>query len=149
MTVNQDMTGFLGRYVKDGDVVYRQGEKGKTMFVIQRGQVELRRRDGDKEFCLATLEDGDFFGAMALFGAAERSETAVAVGEVWVLSLQKEALLRRINEDPSLAFRMLDKMAHRIQELESAVVALGARHATADPSELVRLGHGKGAATTH
>jgi flavin-dependent dehydrogenase len=149
MTMDQEMTGFMGRYVKDGDVVYRQGEQGKTMFVIQKGQVELRRREGDQEFCLATLEDGDFFGTMALFGEPERQQTAVAVGEVWVLSLQKEALLRRINEDPSLALRMMEQMAHRIQELESALVALGARRAATDPSELTRLTHGASAGITH
>ena len=129
MSMDHEMTGFMGRYVKDGDPVYRQGEQGKAMFVLQKGQVELRRRDGDKEFCLATLEDGDFFGTMALFGEPERSETAVAVGETWVLSLQKEALLRRINEDPSLALRMMERMAHRIQELETALVGLGSRRA--------------------
>jgi flavin-dependent dehydrogenase len=149
MGVDQEITGFLGRDVKDGDVIYRQGEPGKMMFVIQRGQVELRRRDGDREFCLATLEDGDFFGMMSLFGWVERPETAIAVGDVWVLSLEKEALLRRINEDPSLAFRMLERMAHRIQELESALVGMGRQRAAADPAELTRLAHSKRAETAH
>ena len=129
MPMQLDITGSLGKRFKDGDAIYRQGDQGSVMYVIQKGQVELVQRHGDKEFCVATLEDGDFFGEMALFGDETRTATARATGDVWALSLQKEALLRRIHEDPSLAFRMMEKMAHRVRDLESALVGLGVQRA--------------------
>jgi hypothetical protein len=120
-----DTTGFVGKKFKPDDIIYRQGDQGSVMYVIQRGQVELLRRRDHKEFSLVTLDRGDFFGEMALFGDETRSTTARAVGDLWVLSLQKESLLRRIHEDSSLAFRMVERMAHRVRELETALVDMG------------------------
>jgi CRP/FNR family transcriptional regulator len=92
------------------------------MYVILDGQVEVLRRKGDKEYCLAVLDSGDFFGEMALFEEQLRSTTVRAVGEVSVYTLERVSLLRRIHEDPSLAFRIIEKMSHRIRELEQALV---------------------------
>jgi CRP/FNR family transcriptional regulator len=92
------------------------------MYVIQGGQVEVIRRQGDKEYCLAELKDGDFFGEMALFEEEVRRATVRAVGEVWVYTLEKDKLLRRIHEDPSLAFRIIERMSRRIHELETSLV---------------------------
>jgi len=115
-------TGALGKQVKDGEIIYRQGDRGDCMYVILDGQVEVLQRKGDKEYCLAVLDSGDFFGEMALFEEGLRSTTVRAVGEVSVYTLERVSLLRRIHEDPSLAFRIIEKMSHRIRELEQALV---------------------------
>jgi flavin-dependent dehydrogenase len=116
------VSGLLGKKYREGDIVYRQGELGDCMYVIQGGQVEVLQRKGDKEFCLGVLGDGDFFGEMAIFEEEVRSATVRALGDVWVFTLEKRSLLQRIHEDPSLAFRIIQKMSHRIRELESALV---------------------------
>ncbi len=72
------------------------------------------------------LGEGDFFGEMALFEREARSATVRALGEVRVLTVDKRTLLRRINEDPSLAFRIVQKMSGRIRELNTEVVRLKA-----------------------
>jgi len=116
------MTTTLGKQYRDGEVIVRQGEVGECMYVIQRGQVEVTRRDGDREFSLAKLKDGDFFGEMALFEREVRSATVRAIGDVWVLTLEKKTFLRRIHEDPSLVFRILERLSHRIREMNSELV---------------------------
>jgi hypothetical protein len=118
------VTGALGRIFKDGEVVYRQGELGDCMYVIQTGQVEVLQRKDDQEFCLATLGKGDFFGEMALFQEEVRPSTVRAVGKTTVMTLEKRTLLQRIHQDPSLAFRLLQKMSTRIRELETALVRM-------------------------
>jgi len=115
-------SGLLGKKYGPGEVVYHQGERGHCMYVVQGGEVEVIQRRGDKEFCLATLRDGDFFGEMALFQEEVRSATVRAVTECHVFTLERESLLRRIHEDPSLAFRIIEKMSRRIQDLEGALM---------------------------
>lgn len=97
------------------------------MFVIQSGEVEVLRRDGAQEFCLATLRSGDFFGEMALFEREVRSASVRAVGDVWVLTLEKKTFLRRIHEDPGLVFKILERMSQRIRKLNDALVRNGQR----------------------
>jgi CRP-like cAMP-binding protein len=120
----------LGKLYRDGEVIVRQGEIGNCMYVIQRGQAEVLLRKEDKEICVAVLGEGDVFGEMALFDQEVRSATVRARGDVWALTLEKKAFLRRIHEDPSLVFNILEKMSNRIRELnESLKKALGRRSA--------------------
>ncbi len=122
--------GALGRLYKDGEEIVRQGESGNCMYVIQAGQAEVLLRKEDKLVCVAVLGEGDFFGEMALFDREVRSATVRAKGEVRALTLEKTTFLRRIHEDPSLAFRMLERMSHRIRELNALLnKALGRRNA--------------------
>lgn len=122
-------TGALGKLYADGEVIVRQGEVGNCMYVIQGGQVEVLLRKGDSDICVAVLGDGDFFGEMALFDQEVRSATVRARGEVRLLTLEKKSFLRRIHEDPSLAFRIMEKMSRRVRELNDALkAALGRRN---------------------
>lgn len=115
-------TGAVGKRYGDGEAVYRQGDRGDGMYVIMDGHVEVIRREGDAEFCLATLGPGDFFGEMGLFAEDVRSASVRAVGAVTVFTLEKASLLQRIHEDPSLAFRIIQKMSERIRDLETSLI---------------------------
>jgi flavin-dependent dehydrogenase len=117
-------TGAMGRSYADGEVIYHQGDRSDCMYVVQRGEVEMIQRKGDNEFRIALLSDGDLFGEMALFDEERRPATVRAVGEAWVYTLEKGSLLRRIHEDPSLAFRMIQKMSGRIQDLETSLIRM-------------------------
>lgn len=119
------MGSTLGKRYCDGEEIVRQGEAGDCMYVIQSGEVEVLRRDGDQEFCLAVLAAGDFFGEMALFEREVRAMTFRALGEVSVLTLEKKGLLRRIHEDPSLVLGILEKMCLRIRTLNNALLRYG------------------------
>jgi CRP-like cAMP-binding protein len=114
-------TEALGKIYHDGDVIVRQGEMGECMFIIQDGVAEVLQRKEDKEYCLAVLSEGECFGEMALFEKEVRSATVRARGDVRVLTVDKRLFLRRVHEDPSLAFNILQKMSHRIRELNGAL----------------------------
>jgi len=107
----------LGKMYRDGEVIVREGETGECMYVIQEGQVEVLLEKEGKQARLAVMSEGDFFGEMALIEREVRSATVRALGNVRVLSVDKVTFLRRIHEDPSLAYRILQKMSHRIREL--------------------------------
>ncbi len=110
--------GDLGKIYRAGEIIVRQGERGDCMYVIQSGKVEVVRESGGKEIRLAELGDGDFFGEMALFEQDVRSATVRPLGEVRVLTVDKRMFLRKIHEDPSLAFRIMQKMSRRIRGLD-------------------------------
>lgn len=119
-------TGVLGKVYGDGDVIVRQGDSGDCMYEILEGTVEVLREKNGQEVCLAVLSKGDFFGEMAIFEREVRSATVRAMGEVRAITIDKKTLLRRINEDPSLAFRIVEKMANRIRELDVEIERLKA-----------------------
>ena len=110
-------------------LLFPQGAPGDALYIIQRGKVKVVLSDVEgKEVILSVLGPGDFFGEMALFDKDVRSATVRPVGEVRVLTVDKKMFLRKIHEDPSLAFRIMQRMSRRIRELNEELakpVAVG------------------------
>jgi CRP-like cAMP-binding protein len=117
-------SGMLGKVYQAGEIILRRGEAADCMYVIQEGRVEVLSEHNGCEIPLAILEETDFFGEMALFERDVRAATVRALGPVRVLTLDKRTFLRRIQEDPSLAFRILEKLCQRIRELNEEVTLL-------------------------
>lgn len=109
----------LGRRYADRDVIVRQGDPGDCMYVVQDGQVEVLQVADGAEQRLAVLGPGDFFGEMSLFEKQRRSATVRSLGKSIVLTVDKRTLLRRVSEDPLLAFNLLKVMCHRVRELDA------------------------------
>lgn len=107
----------LGKEYKDGEVIVRQGEVGKCMFVIQEGEVEAVAEADGKELRLRTMGPNEFFGEMALFEKEIRTATIRAIRPTRVLTVDKKNFLGGIHEDPSLAFRIVQTMSHRVRDL--------------------------------
>ena len=95
------------------------------MYVIQEGQVEvLIRGEEDQDIRLGVRQEGEFIGEMAIFDRDVRSATVRALGQARVLTVDKKNFMRRVHEDPSLAFRLVETMSHRIRELSDEVARL-------------------------
>lgn len=107
----------LGREYQDREVIVQQGEPGTCMYVVQEGAVEAIAEAEGHEMRLRTLGPNDFFGEMALFGTENRSCTVRALGRARVLTIDKRSFLGGIQEDPSLAFRIVKVMSERIRDL--------------------------------
>lgn len=117
-------SGSLGKIFKDGEIIFSQGEEGNCMYVIQKGEVEVLIKGEKEEMPIALLKEGDFFGEMAIFEHEVRSATVRAKGEARVLTVDKRNFLRRINEDPSLAFRIVETLSRRIRVLNKELMQL-------------------------
>jgi CRP/FNR family transcriptional regulator len=120
-------TGALGKDYLDGEIIIRQGEEGDCMYVIQEGQVEVFQEDGGKEIHLAMAGEGEFIGEMAIFEREVRSATVRALGNVRVLTVDKKNFLRRVHQDPSLAYRLVQNLSHRIREMNTELFRLKSR----------------------
>lgn len=116
--------GALGKEYADGAVICRQGETGDCMYIIQAGRAEVLREENGKQIVVGHLDAGEVFGEMAIFDRQPRSATVRAQGGVRVLTLDKRAFLRRVHEDPSLAFRILQRMSLRIRSLNEEISRL-------------------------
>ena len=117
-------TGALGKMYRDGEVILRQGDVGDCMYVIQSGSVEVLHEKDRKTVQLGVLGEGDTFGEIAILERVARSATVRALGEARVLTVDKRVLLRRIHEDPSLVFHIVQGMARRIRELSAELARI-------------------------
>ncbi|MDD5563164.1 MAG: cyclic nucleotide-binding domain-containing protein [Thermoanaerobaculaceae bacterium] len=111
-----------------GAVIFREGDLGREMFIIQKGHVRISLSVGGREQEVAVLEKGDFFGEMALLDQSPaRSATAVAVEAVEALQLRSTDLDLLLRRKPDIAVRMMTKLSERLRETNRRFEELGAR----------------------
>lgn len=65
----------FGQEFRQGTILFREGDAGQEMYIIQKGRVQVRKRVGQSQKVLAELGEGEFFGEMALLLGANRSAT--------------------------------------------------------------------------
>lgn len=116
--------GELGRTFGHGEVVFRQGDEGDCLYVIQDGELEIVREEDGRETVIRVAGKDELIGEMAIFQKERRSATVRARGSARVLTLDKRNFLKRINEDPSLAFRIVETMSRRVRELSHQIAEL-------------------------
>lgn len=116
--------GDLGRVYRDGEILVRQGAAGDCMYVIQEGQAEIFVEREGREVLLRTAGPGEVIGEMAIFERVVRSASVRAKGDMRALTVDKRNFLKRINEDPTLAFRLVKLMSAKIREMSEEVARL-------------------------
>ncbi|KPJ51498.1 hypothetical protein AMJ39_09755 [candidate division TA06 bacterium DG_24] len=118
--------GRLGKEYELGEIVVRQGEYGNEMYVVLSGEVEVIRQSGEEEIPLATLGKGQVFGEMALLGDTTRSATVRVKSKARILTVDKKGFLKKVHEDPSFVFNILQMMSDRIREMDKEIARLKA-----------------------
>ena len=116
--------GELGRKYSDNEVIFKEGDIGDAMYVIQSGKIKITKKTASGDLTIATLQDGEIFGEMALFDRLPRSGTARASGNARVLSIDKNKLFASISRDPTLVFKLLDSMSRRIRRIDEELMKL-------------------------
>jgi len=134
------MISGLGKLYGNGEIIVRQGETGNCMFVIQQGSAEVLREGQGGDVRIATLKKGDTFGEMAIFENEVRSATVRALGEARILTVDKRTFLRRVQEDPTLAFNILRILCERIRRLNAEMFEFRRRIEHLDPGDAGRAG---------
>lgn len=82
----------------DGKVIFREGQEGSSAFMINSGNVEIRKIIDGKEQVLATIGKRELFGEIALIDDTPRMATAVAVGTLDCTVIEKHQLLEKLEQ---------------------------------------------------
>jgi len=104
-----------------GDFVYKEGDAGKDMFIIQEGKVELVKAQAGETVKPVALGAGDFFGELSLFEEQPRDSTARGLTPYRLLRIDRTTLGQLVQENPEIAVRMLYRLASRLREHEDAL----------------------------
>jgi F420-non-reducing hydrogenase small subunit len=105
---------LFGSVYENGELIFRQGDPGDTMFIVQSGAVKISQLEAGKEVVIAVLEKGALFGEMALLHRGPRSATAKAAGQTRLLALTPHALIERVRLDPGVALHLLKALTFKI-----------------------------------
>jgi CRP-like cAMP-binding protein len=126
---------FLTHYHK-GDFVFRQDEAGDEMYIIQSGQVAIRKTIGGKRTTVTVLEKGDFFGEMSILERLPRTADAEVTEEAGIISINSQTFGEMIRSNPEIAVRMLRKYSMRMREYSEQIENMMAAESPGAPVQL-------------
>jgi CRP-like cAMP-binding protein len=107
------------RVFAPGETVIRSGDEGSSMFVVHEGKVRVQINDNGKSRTVAILNEGDFFGEMALFTGEPRTANIVAAEETEVLEIGFQAMKHLFDTNPDLVEALSHTIAERRAELKA------------------------------
>ena len=99
-----------------GERVVRQGEEGRSLFIVLQGGLEVLL-DGKK---IGELSGGEFFGEMSLLTGEKRRATVVAAEEVRLIEVSKEALSPVVSSHPSILTGLSETLERRLEQIAAA-----------------------------
>ena len=99
--------------------LFRQGDTGDGMYLIESGRVRISIQDDDKqELTLAELAQGDFFGEMSIIDGRQRSADAQVIEDARLAILSRDAFLSFVRTNPDVALEMLSALTDRLRRTD-------------------------------
>ena len=100
-----------------GSFVFREGDAGSDMYIIESGTVEvLRGARGAAP--IATLAAGDFFGEMAILEDQPRFASVRTVTQARLLRVDRAAFAGMLRDNFEIAVRIMRKLVARLRRTE-------------------------------
>ena len=116
----RDLRNLLSeKTVPQNTRLFRQGDTGDAMYLIESGRVRISIRDHDKqELTLAELAQGDFFGEMSIIDGRQRSADAQVIESARLAVLSRDAFLTFVRKKPDVALEMLSALTDRLRRTD-------------------------------
>src|SRR5689334_16180535 len=114
----------FGREYEAGEVLFREGESGDVMFVIQSGAVRITKEVGGEAKALAVLGPGEFLGEMAILNGKPRTATATVVERARCLVIEAKTLESMVARNAEIALRLIKKLAKRLDSADTLIEIL-------------------------
>ncbi|MCX7943323.1 MAG: Crp/Fnr family transcriptional regulator [Deltaproteobacteria bacterium] len=107
---------------KKGENILIQNDKGDSLYVILEGKVKVvLYGEKGREIILSILEDGDFFGEMALLDEDVRSAYVITLERTRVLVLPREVFLEWLYGHPAFTVKLLKYLSKRLRQADGII----------------------------
>ena len=94
--------------LKNGDIIFKEGDTGKDMFIHVSGTLSayITQSDGTQRL-LFNVKHGDFFGEMSIITHEPRSVTISAEEDSKIIKLSENDFFKIIYEHPAIGYKLL------------------------------------------
>jgi uncharacterized membrane protein len=137
----RDLRSLLSdKTVPQNTRLFRQGDKGDAMYLIESGCVRISiRDDDDAEVILAELAQGDFFGEMSIIDGRQRSADAKVIDDARLAILSREAFLSFVRTNPDVGLEMLSALTDRLRRTDELLRSRVSRNANEEEKARLTL----------
>ena len=97
--------------LKPDEMVFHEGEEGKTMFVLLEGEIRVFKNDVE----ITVMGQGSVFGEMALIESQPRSASVQALGPITLLEINQKQFHRYFASQPQVLMSLMKTMSSRFR----------------------------------
>lgn len=128
-------------FKKDSYIVVEGKQNADRFFIIREGRVRIFKEvEVVEEEGGNILGPGDFFGVVATMSSHSHIETAQALSDVTLISVQKEQYGQLIQSNTPVAMKIILQFSRRMRYLDEALTRLTLKNnADNDPSHLFKV----------
>src|SRR4029079_6217972 len=120
--------------------LFRHGEKGDAMYLIESGRVRISIEDEEKnEVTLADLAQGGFFGERSLIDGRQRSADAHVIEDGRLAILSRDSFLLFVRSNPDVALNMLSALTERLRRTDELLRSRGSRNVNEEDNARLTL----------
>jgi CRP/FNR family cyclic AMP-dependent transcriptional regulator len=100
--------------------IFAVGDAGAEMLIIKRGRVKIffPSEERGEEVVAAILEEGDFFGELAILDGQPRAASAVSLSDSELLCLHRDDFYAVLQEHPRAAFLVISVLSQRLRDAD-------------------------------
>lgn len=116
---------FQRMLLRSGEMVFKEGEPGNRAYVIDSGNIRISRsRPDGSNLVLAVLGRGDLFGELALIDDLPRSASAESLGDVELISLDRDQFARQTGLDSKHMRAVMNFFSSRMRKTDELAMVL-------------------------
>ena len=124
-----------------GEIIFHENDQGDALYVIDSGSVRIWVRDEDvQEVTLSELQQGEFFGELAVLDSGERSANASAIVDSTLHRLRREDFQKFLLQYPHAATDVIREIAARLRQTNQLVSQRVTRNINETMDEQMTLG---------
>jgi len=130
------------RELKVGETLFRVGDRGDAMYVIQSGVIDINVpiQGPKKEMTVSVLHEGEFFGELSIVDGLPRTATAVAVEKAHLLEMKRNEFIRFLMDRPAVAISMVSVIGKRLRDTNELVQSLASKNVNEEMDERLSFG---------
>lgn len=107
---------------KKGELIYMAGEKGESLYVINRGKVKITRISiSGREQVIRILEAGEFMGELSIFKSSPLMDNAETLRDTTLCIIDEKDFKSLLKKYPLISFKIMEELSERLERAESLI----------------------------
>jgi CRP-like cAMP-binding protein len=119
---------------KAGEMIIREGDPGRSIYVVLNGRVKVFLRDyHGSELELNILSKSEFFGEISLLTGKPRIASVAAIDSTMVMELNYDSMRKLVRENPAVKDVLLEYYVNRLEKIKKKRSEIGMDERRRDP----------------
>jgi CRP-like cAMP-binding protein len=107
---------IVTRKLDKNETLFVKGDPGDSFFGVQQGNIKIvTTSPNGKEVTLNIIEEGQFFGEIAMLDGLDRTADAIAMSKTELLVIQRRDFIPFLEKHPKLCIQVMQLLCHRVR----------------------------------